>query len=128
MFGLPLAAPASEEEEEEAPQQDRLLSLLKYLEKVQKEDDRNLSFGLDANDKERALVASVISEVEQDTAQNLVATKNGKITFNDVCGDWKLLYTSSRTMIINKSLSGLGRSESELARAMSLVQKLGGNK
>lgn len=84
--------------------------------------------GLDANEKEQDLVASVIAEVEQDQDHNLVVQQNGKITFDNLKGDWKLLYTSSRAMTINKSLSGLGRSSSEYSQLVSLVQKLGGNK
>lgn len=83
---------------------------------------------VDTKENEQELVASVIAEVEQDRENNMVALKNGKINFDDLKGDWKLLFTTSRTMIINKSLSGLGRSSSEYSQFVSLVQKLGGNK
>lgn len=106
-------------------QQDRLLSLLDF---IQNREKGRLPCGLDANEKEQELVASVIAEVEQDSGNNLVTMNNGIIEAKDLFGDWQLLYTSSRTMIINKSLSGLGRSTSDLAQFVSLVQKLGGNK
>lgn len=111
--------------EEPQRQQDRLLSLLGF---IQNRDVGRLPCGLDAMEKEQELVAKVIEEVEQDVTHNLIAIQNGKIEPNDLFGDWTLLYTSSRTMIINKSLSGLGRSESDKAKLVSLVQKLEGSK
>lgn len=107
-------------------QQDRLLSLLEYIENRVAEG--RLPCGLDATDNEQDLVASVIAEVEQDQVNNLSTLQSGKITAKDLFGDWQLLYTSSQTMIINKSLSGLGRSASESAQFTSLVQKLGGSR
>jgi hypothetical protein len=118
-------AMADDEEVAQLRQEDRLLSLLGF---IQNREEGRTPCGLDANEKEQELVASVIAEVEQDKEHNLVAQQNGKITFDNLKGDWKLLFTSSRTMIINKSLSGLGRSESEYSKLVSLVQKLGGNK
>ena len=119
----------AEDENSEAAteiQQDRLQSLLDYIQNREKGRE---SCGLDANEKEQDLVASVIAEVEQDERNNLVKQrKGGEITFADLQGDWQLLYTSSRTMIINKSLTGLGRSSSEYAQFSRLVMKLGGNK
>jgi hypothetical protein len=106
-------------------QQDRLRSLLSYIDN---NDPMKVSCGLDASDKERQVVASVIQQVEDDAAHNWATIPKGKITFADLAGEWKLLYTSSRTMCINKSLSGLGRSSSDMAQFSSLVQKLGGTK
>jgi hypothetical protein len=106
-------------------QEDRLLSLLSF---IQNREKGRLSCGLDAKENEQELVATVIGQVEQDVSLNKVILQNGKITFQDLVGDWKLLYTSSRAMIINKSLSGLGRSASEYSQFVSLVQKLGGTK
>jgi hypothetical protein len=106
-------------------QEDRLLSLLEF---IQNREEGRLFCGLDATEKEQVLVASVIGQVEQDANLNKVVLQNGKIAFQELVGDWKLLYTSSRAMIINKSLSGLGRSASEYSQFISLVQKLGGNK
>jgi hypothetical protein len=57
------------------------------------------------------------------------AVNNGKINAAMVIGEWELLYTSSgTTMITNKSLSGLGRSTSDMAQFSGLVQKLAGTK
>lgn len=110
---------------EQQKEQDRLLSLLGFIQN--REPDRQ-ACGLDANEREQALVAQVVGEVEADNDQNLVTTQNGKITFDQLKGEWQLLFTNSRTMIINKSLSGLGRSESDKARFVSLTLKLGGSK
>jgi hypothetical protein len=85
-------------------QEDRLLSLLSF---IQNREKGRLSCGLDAKENEQELVATVIGQVEQDVSLNKVILQSGKITFQDLVGDWKLLYTSSRAMIINKSLSGL---------------------
>ena len=122
---LILSALDDSADSEQLREQDRLLSLLGF---IQNRDEGRLACGLDATEKEQELVASVIAEVEQDAANNLVTIQNGKIEYKDLFGDWKLMYTSSRTMIINKSLSGLGRSSSDKAQFMSLVLKLGGSK
>ena len=44
-----------------------------------------------------------------------------------ILGTWELTYTSSRTMIINRSLSGLGRSTSDLAKNLGLKMTLSGS-
>lgn len=119
-------SPSDEKDTTQERQQDRLLSLLTYIQN-RKEVSRS-PCGLDANEKEQELVSSVITQVEQDAEHNLVSKQNGKIAFEELNGDWKLLYTSSRSMIINKSLSGLGRSASKYSQFVSLVQKLGGSK
>ena len=108
-------------------QQDRLRSLLNYVHTYEN-DPNKLPCGLDCSEKERELVAAVIKEVEEDSDNNLVTIQRGTIEADDLFGDWSLLYTSSPAMLINKSLSGLGRSESNIANFKSLVQKLGGNK
>jgi hypothetical protein len=56
------------------------------------------------------------------------AVNDGKINAAMVIGEWELLCTSSTAMIINKSLSGLGRSTSDMAQFSRLVQKLAGSK
>jgi len=106
-------------------EEDRLLSLLGFIQN--REPDRQVC-GLDATEKEQELVAQVVAEVEKDSKHNLATQQNGIVEFKQLTGDWKLCFTNSRTMIINKSLSGLGRSESEAARFVSLVQKLSGSK
>jgi hypothetical protein len=123
-----LFAASSSDGEEESPtrQQDRLRSLLNYVHTYEN-DPNKLPCGLDCSEKERELIKSVIQEVEADP-ENLVTVQQGKIDADDLFGDWSLLYTSSPAMLINKSLSGLGRSESNVANFKSLIQKLGGNK
>ncbi|CAB9529122.1 expressed unknown protein [Seminavis robusta] len=124
--GIILPALADDDDAAQQRQQDRLLSLLTFIQN--REGVPRAPCGLDAKEKEQALVASVIAQVEQDDSLNKVILQNGKITFQDLSGNWELLYTSSRTMIINKSLSGLGRSSSEYSQFVRLVQKLGGSK
>ena len=89
---------------------------------------RRLPCGLECTDKERARVAQRI-EVLLESPENVVAQKRGQVDDKDLVGhDWNLLYTSSRTMQINKSLSGLGRSESEMANVAEIRMKLSGSK
>lgn len=107
-------------------QEDRLLDLLSFIDK--RIEGRNMACGLEATEKEQDLVKNVAKEVEDDEKHNLVLQKQGKITFSDLEGDWTLMYTNSRTIGINKSLSGLGRSQSEHSNLLGLVQKLGGTK
>lgn len=123
-----LAADAKSGEEKPAKPQsneERLYSLLSYLDTYN--GDR-LPCGLDCTEKEQKVVAAVLADLEKDDASNLLPSKKGKIVFDDLYGDWDLLYTSSRTMLINKSLSGLGRSSSTMANFSGLIQKFGGNK
>ena len=120
-----LRAMDDSEDAKQQKEEDRLLSLLEF---IQCREPGREACGLDSNEKEQVLVSQVVGEVEADTEQNLVTKQNGKITFEQLKGDWQLMFTNSRTVIINKSLSGLGRSESEKAKFLSLVQKLGGSK
>jgi hypothetical protein len=87
----------------------------------------NMPCGLGCNEEERQFVSKMISGLCGDQ-NNLLVSRNGKIEATDIIGEWDLLYTSSRTMVINKSLSGLGRSSSESANFSNLRQKLTGNK
>lgn len=92
-------------------------------------DRRLLPCGLDgisANDQE--ILDTLVQTLEQDDDKNfLLQTFNGKITGKQVVGSWQLLYTSSRTMRINKSLSGLGRSSSDMANFCGLQLNLRGS-
>jgi len=92
------------------------------------ENPDRLPCGLECTEKEHSQIAQLIAATEADEVNNLVLSRRGKIEAKDVLGEWKLLYTSSRTMAINKSLSGLGRSSSELANFAGLRQKLTGSK
>ena len=59
--------------------------------------------GIDATDKERDTILKFVTEIVDDTGSNRIATIQAK----DLLGSWNLLYTSSKAMIRNKSLSGL---------------------
>jgi len=102
-------------------------ALLSYLSTIN-DDEIRLPCGLDCTDKERDKISQRIAALEQEPS-NLVKSRNqGKIEAKDLLGEWELLYTSSRTMVINKSLSGLGRSSSDLAKFAGLRQKFTGSK
>jgi hypothetical protein len=91
-------------------------------------DELRIPCGLECTDNERDQIAKLIADLEQDP-RNLVLSRNrGTIEAKELLGEWELLYTSSRTMAINKSLSGLGRSTSDLARFSGLRQELTGSK
>lgn len=94
---------------------------------INNDPDNRLPCGLDCTDTERERVQALISKLELEP-RNLVRLKNGKIDVVQVLGEWEMLYTSSRSMRINKSLSGLGRSASTMAQFVSLRQRLRGSK
>lgn len=100
--------------------------LLSYLSQVNVDANR-LPCGLQCTDQERAQVSLLVADCCSNSL-NRVVSHAGKIAAGDVLGQWELLYTSSRTFGINKSLSGLGRSLSENAKFQSLRQKLTGSK
>ena len=101
--------------------------LLAYLAK-QNSDELRVPCGLECTNSERDQIATLIADLEQDP-RNLVLSRNrGIIEAKEVLGEWELIYTSSRTMAINKSLSGLGRSTSDLARFSGMRQTLTGSK
>lgn len=102
--------------------------LLSCLSKVNAGTNDRLPAGLECSDKTRALIMGYVEALEADEETNLVQITYGQIDVKDMVGDWILLYTDSKTMIINRSLSGLGRSESDSSRFGSLTQKLRGNK
>jgi hypothetical protein len=114
----PTSTPATVSKKED------LVELLSTMNRI---PDR-LPCGLDCTEKERQAVASLVSELEQEEHSNLVLKNNGKVDAQSLIGEWELLYTSSRTMTINKSLSGLGRSASSKANFASLTQRLTGSK
>lgn len=88
-----------------------------------------LPCGLDGTNKsDMEVILKLVETLEQDEMSNfLLQTFNGKITGTQVLGEWQLLYTSSRTMRINKSLSGLGRSSSDSANFSALQLSLSGS-
>jgi len=102
---------------------DELLNFLSTL-----ETSIRLPCGLECDDSEREQISQMVSALEGDPNNLVASRRNGKIESKELLGDWNLLYTSSRTMIINKSLSGLGRSVSSLANFAGLRQTLTGSK
>ena len=115
--------------------------LLSYLEELQNLDCEKMNrevyvgkrqpWGLDFTDKERTTVFEKIDAlcVEGDSSNLLrvgsIINSEKELT-RHVLGAWDLKYTSSRTMLINKSLSGLGRSTSDLVENKGLRMNLKG--
>jgi hypothetical protein len=122
-----ISAPAPAEQTSSPATLSKKEDLVELLSTMNSIPDR-LSCGLDCTDKERQAVASLVSELEQEEHTNLVLKNRGKVEAQSLLGEWELLYTSSRTMTINKSLSGLGRSASSMANFASLTQRLTGSK
>jgi hypothetical protein len=104
---------------------DKLVSVLTYFHN----DPKTLRCGLECTDEERDLVTDIIAELLalDEDPDNLTNTKNGRLAAADVVGTWDLLYTSSRIMVSNKSLSGLGHTASSMAQFSSLTQKVTGS-
>jgi hypothetical protein len=107
--------------------EDELMSVLSDMNINRNKEVHSLPCGLDCTDKERDVIRSLISELELEPT-NVVKLRNGKIAEKELMGEWDLLYTSSRTMIINNGLSGLGRSTSAFSEFVSLRKKLTGSK
>jgi hypothetical protein len=120
--------------------------LVSYVEEFQKRqldsDDGTVNvgerrpWGLDCTDRERKEISVLIERLlAENDSSNILGTRNNNkglpMTAKDltkyILGTWDLKYTSSRTMIINKSLSGLGRSTSDMARNLGLQMTLSGN-
>jgi hypothetical protein len=104
-----------------------LMSILSNMNINRNYETYPLPCGLTCSDKERDVIYSIISELELEPT-NAVKLKNGKITEKELMGEWDLLYTSSKTMVINKGLSGLGRSSSEYSEFVRLRKKFTGSK
>jgi hypothetical protein len=100
--------------------------LLSYLTQVHSYDKIKLPCGFDCTDKEREVIQEFITTLE--TTPNLVLVNNGKVDESQVMGEWDLLYTSSRTITINKSLSELGPSSSSMAQFEGIRKRLTGTK
>ena len=82
--------------------------LLAVIAKINQDKDR-LPCGLEATEKEQAIVQEIVSALESNS-DNIVRQKQGAIEMTDVAGEWNLLYSSSAAMAYNKGLSGLGGS------------------
>jgi len=119
-------------------------NLIQYLTTIHQptdddDDDDGVSSkrpcGFDCTDPERKIISDLIYSLESTPSKsNLVtsATNRGNIKngfySKQIMGGWNLRYTSSHTMIINQSLSGLGRSTSQQAQFQSLKKYLTGSK
>uniref|UniRef100_A0A7S4JRF5 Plastid lipid-associated protein/fibrillin conserved domain-containing protein n=1 Tax=Odontella aurita TaxID=265563 RepID=A0A7S4JRF5_9STRA len=62
-----------------------------------------LPCGMDSTDERRDAISTIIEDLVSSADSNQIATIQAK----DLLGAWDLLYTSSKAMILNKSLSGL---------------------
>jgi len=88
-----------------------------------------LPAGLECDDRTRDKIQACVEALEgEDDGSNLVRAMGGRVDVKELVGDWALVYTNSNTMVINRGLSGLGRSESDSAKFGSLTQKLRGSK
>lgn len=100
--------------------------LLSFLSGIETGPDK-VPCGMDCTDKEREIIARMFSDLEG-SRNNLVLKKNGKLVASDLIGDWDLLYTNSKALIRNKSLSGLVGSPSKKAEFSGVKQRLSGSK
>jgi hypothetical protein len=101
--------------------------VLTYINDLRSNSSVRLPCGFDCDNRERELIQKGIDAMQQEP-DNRLFRNGGRLTSSDVMGNWNLLYTSSRTMIINKSLSGLGRSTSDKAILKGIEMRLTGNK
>jgi len=79
--------------------------LLSYVNIANSNKDLN-PCGLDSLDSEVQKVLE-LAEILESEPCNIVVSKEGNITPEDIVGDWELLYTTSATVKFNKGLSGL---------------------
>lgn len=102
--------------------------LLEYLETINSDPSR-LPCGIEVTEAESQQAEQLIQQtVQSDASEHLSRKANAQIVAKDVIGAWELVYTSSRTFRINKSLSGLGRSSSDMANFSRLTMILSGSK
>jgi len=115
--------------------------LVSYLEEMTATAKLNkqLTCGLDCTDAQREVIydlitslATIISPVNlvtsTYTSTSTSTNKKKKMSETNAMGDWDLLYTCSHAMLINRSLSGLGRSTSAKAQFQGLRKRLSGSK
>jgi hypothetical protein len=96
--------------------EEALMSVLSNMNIDRNREAHPLPCGLTCSDKERDVIHSLISELELDPA-NVVNLKKGIVSEKELMGEWNLIYTNSKTMLINKGLSGLGRSASAYCKS-----------
>jgi len=127
----------SDPQEEQSPSNDNVPTitsstvlkekLLSILAEVRSND--NISARVfDYTDEERDVIHHLIGLMEMNGPSEAVLSKRGKIDESNLMGEWDLRYTSSHAMLINRSLSGLGRSTSTKAQFQGLRKRLGGTK
>jgi hypothetical protein len=102
-------------------------TLLEYFKNLRSSDGARLPCGFDCGNREREAIQQAIDAIQQEPA-NIILRNGGRLKSTEVMGNWSLLYTTSRTMSINKSLSGLGRSTSDKAIFQGIEMRLTGNK
>ena len=116
-------------------------------------NNKQLTCGFDCDDEQRKEIKDLIVDLssiipvssssnnhDMDDIPNLVTNNNNtnknnkntnkkkKLTTMQAMGEWKLLYTCSHAMLINRSLSGLGRSTSAKAQFLGLRKKMAGSR
>lgn len=107
-----------EEEEDAAEQQQReekkelKEELLEFIEDIVKlaEEEGQLMCGLDSSDLEQERVLEVVTELERESYNKVVAMSasgGGAIKKEELVGSWDLIYSSSSTIKYNEGLSGL---------------------
>jgi len=108
----------------------RLVSTLHDM-AINARNNQRLPCGLECDESERIIIADLIaslSSVAAPEAANLVTNPTKRLTTTQAMGEWDLLYTCSRAMLINRSLSGLGRSTSAKAQFLGLRKRLSGSR
>jgi len=86
-----------------------------------------LPCGMECSEEERTKIATLVADLEL-SPDNLLLQRNGNILVEDVLGEWELLYTNSKAMIVNKSLSGLMGSPGNKAEFGGVRQRYTGSK
>jgi hypothetical protein len=104
-----------------------LVSYLKEITVNAKNKDK-LPCGFDCTDAERQVIKDLVASLSTIVSPSNLVTSKPKMSEIQVMGEWDLLYTCSYAMLINRSLSGLGRTSSALAQFKSLRMRLFGNK
>jgi len=105
-------------------------NLLSYLNEMTVSAKNNdlLPCGFDCTDLERQVIKDLIASLSTIVSPSNLVTSKPKMSETQAMGEWDLLYTCSHAMLINKSLSGLGRTASTLAQFQSLRMRLFGSK
>ena len=84
--------------------------------------DNELPCGLAATELEQREILSIVEMLENDTT-NMIRSKQGIISPQELSGEWEMIYSSSSAMKFNQGLTGLGGSVPN-GRFGTLKQKL----